>query len=149
MRKKISNAIIITTPTHSAQNQPPPRSAPTASTQTLPSSSQRRIRPLSLVLTGQRNDNTGDDNIGSQRSNKTVASDLNLGALLVTKESSDVIKYYVHRIINYELSAFGQLSAPKIPLHFTNTIHSVSSISNRSNCRLVGAYLVCCLIFTK
>ena len=73
------------------------------------------------AVTGQRNDNTGDDNISS-RSNKTVASDLNLGALLVTKESSDVIKYYIVRIINYELSAFGQLSAPKIPLHFPNTI---------------------------
>ena len=46
------------------------------------------------AVTGQRNDNTGDDNISS-RSNKTVASDLNLGALLVTKESSDVIKYYI------------------------------------------------------
>ena len=43
------------------------------------------------AVTGQRNDNTGDDNISS-RSNKTVASDLNLGALLVTKESSDVIE---------------------------------------------------------
>ena len=128
MRKKISNAIIITTPTHSAQNQPPPRSAPTASTQTLPSS-QRRIRPLSLVLTGQRNDNTGDDNIGSQRSNKTVASDLNLGALLVTKESSDVIKYYIVRIINYELSAFGRLSAPR--LHFPNTTYTLSIINKQ------------------